>query len=113
MAMRKCILCNEEYDPHGLLKKRVGGLITHCPACAEEKVVKYLGVMHADGKQAGCEVLAFGSLAERAKFHASYSRNIGMNKGKVCPLGQAGNTSGIAFKKVASFDANVNHKGKS
>ena len=49
--MRLCSLCDSEFDPTSKEKKRVGGLISHCPDCSEETTAKYAGVSGGEGKQ--------------------------------------------------------------
>jgi hypothetical protein len=111
--IRECQECGDLFDDQSPEKRDSGGLIVHCPDCSCETQVKYLGIQHSDGKQAGCEVLAFSDPSDRNQFLHHWRRNSGINRGKSSALGVAGNTISVPFKKVASFEANVNHKGKS
>jgi len=112
-VIRECSECSDLFDDQSFAKKECGGLIHHCPECSDETQIKYLGIQHSDGKQAGCEVLAFTNPSDRNVFLHHWRRNSGIARGKSSALGVASNTASVSFKKVASFDANVNHKGKS
>ena len=112
--LRECIECECEYNDRSPQKREAGGLITHCPDCSDEIEVRYLGVQNASGKVAGCEILAFGSNADRDAFNQHWRNNSGMNKGKSCQLGshQTAGSGSFKFRRVASFGRNDNHKGK-
>lgn len=113
MLLRQCIHCEIEFDAHSPEKQRAGGKINECPECAVEPEVPYLGVQIADGKQAGLQVLSFRDQKSREKFSRIWQKNAGMHKGKSSALGVASSTQSVSFKKIAEFEANKNHKGKS
>lgn len=110
--IKECKHCGIDFDTEDPSKIEAGGLINECADCAEEVEVKYLGIQTADGKQQGIEVLAFSSEEDRKQFSQIWSKNIGMDKGKSSPLGRAGSTGTVKFKKVAEFAGNKNHKGR-
>ncbi len=110
--VRECESCGGEYDDKSPEKREAGGLIIHCPDCSDETAVPYLGVNNASGKMQGVEILAFETMSDRTKYLGAWHKNVGQNKGKSSPLGNAGGLTGIKFRKVASFGGNPNHKGK-
>lgn len=108
----KCIECEEEFDPTSALKKKIGGLYNHCPDCAEETAVKYVGVQSADGKFGQTNILQFSSIEDRNKYIAFWQNNSGLHKNKGCQLGQhLSTTPNIEFRTVQGFKP-TNHKGK-
>lgn len=108
----ECRVCGFDFDPTSPEKKRAGGKINECPDCAEETEVPYVGVMNADGKQAGVEIVACATEDARNKFLQSWRKNAGYHKGKSSALYTAGGTAGVEFKTVARFEGNTNHKGR-
>lgn len=112
--IRKCTECGVDFDDRSPEKRESGGLVTHCPDCSEEHVVRYLGVQNASGKMSGCEVLAFDSERDREAFNSHWRNNSGMHKGKSCQLGRhlSSGSGSFKFRRVADFGRNDNHKGK-
>lgn len=111
--MRECTECGIEFDPNHPEKRRVGGKINECPQCADEKVVKYLGLQSADGKMAGVTILAFDNKKDREKYRRMWWNNSGMNRGKSCQLGgRLSPDPHVKFRKVHEAGLNMNHKGQ-
>ncbi len=111
--MKICELCEEEFDPNSAIKKKAGGLITHCADCSKEHVVKYAGVQAADGKQAQATILRFASEKDKSQYIRFWKNNSGYNKGKSCQLGShLSTTPDIKFSTVVAHEP-TNHKGKS
>ena len=111
--MKICSECEEEFNPNSPQKRRVGGLIHHCPACSKETVVPYLGLQSADGKSAGVTILKFESHADRDEYHRAWWVNSGGTVGKSCQLGIQKRSTGVKFTKVYEAGLGMNHKGKS
>lgn len=110
--MRRCVECQEMFDPHSAEKRRAGGLITHCPECSDEPVTRYLGVASGDGKQASISILSFPNQKAREKYARYHQRASGLHKGKSCQLHQPGlSDPGVNFSTVTADEAR-NHKGK-
>ena len=111
--IRVCVECQNEFDTTSKEKRRIGGMITHCPDCSEETVTRYAGVQNSDGKQAGVTVLKFNNESDRAAYLEFWKVNSGMYKGKSCQIGRGiKNTPNIQFSTKAVFEGNMNHKGK-
>jgi hypothetical protein len=111
--IRNCVVCNEEYDDQSRAKMEAGGLITTCPDCSEDNVVKYVGFQAADGKQSQVTIMHFDNENDKKDYIKFWKNNTGFNKGKSCQLGQhLSTTPGIKFKTVSGFKP-TNHKGKS
>lgn len=107
-----CIHCNEEFDVHSYAKRRAGGRINECSDCAQENVIKYVGVQAADGKQAQATILKFDSEADKNAYLSFWRNNSGFNKGKSCQLGNhLSSTPNIKFLTITFF-VPTNHKGK-
>lgn len=110
--IRECAECAAQFETNSPAKLRAGGKIGHCPDCASEPTVKYLGLQAGDGKQASITVLSFGSSQDREKYASFWQNNSGIHKGKSCQLGAHLSTSpGVAFKTVTQSTA-TNHKGR-
>lgn len=110
---RKCKECGDPFDPNSSQKKRAGGLITHCPDCSEERVVRHAGVTAGDGKQSGVQILSFKSEDARNNFVNYWKAATGMNTGKQCQLGRGQPKSQKwEFDKVTEHGVGMNHKGK-
>ena len=112
--MMKCTECEEEFDHTAPARRKLGGKINQCIDCLEENTVKYAGVVNADGKQAGVEILKFESDEDKEKY-LEYWRNIsGYNKGKNGSQFNAHSKTdpGVKFKTIVSHIA-ANHKGRS
>jgi len=110
--MRVCVVCEENFNENSKEKREAGGLITHCPDCSEETVVKYAGVTSADGKQAQTTILSFESPEDKEKYMSHWRNNSGINKGKSCQLGNHLSTvPAVKFKTIKGF-VPTNHKGK-
>lgn len=111
--IRQCVLCDEEFDTASPAKRMAGGLITHCPECSDEPVVKYAGVSNGAGKMASCEILKFDNVKDREAYIRFWRNNSGMHKGKECQMRGTSTTPGISFTTVQAVVPNANHKGKS
>lgn len=112
MLIKKCIVCDEDFDLHSIAKKRVGGKANQCPDHSEETTVKYAGVQAADGKQSQATILKFKSDEDKTKYIRFWQNNSGLYKGKSCNLGNhLSTTPDISFETVVSFNP-TNHKGK-
>lgn len=110
---RICATCDIEFDDASKEKKRVGGLIIHCPECSEETEVRVAGVMSGSGKMSGLEILKFESEEDRANYIRFHKNQSGFNKGKSCQLGNHLSTQpNIKFIKISENHPNLNHKGK-
>ena len=113
MNIRICAECEGEYDLHSPEKRRAGGKIYHCPDCAVETTVKYIGVSAGEGKAANISILKFNSESDRATYLQFWQANSGLHKGKSCQLSRGlKSTPAISFSTKAEFVANRNHKGK-
>lgn len=111
--LTRCVVCDEDFDPTTPARRKLGGKINQCIDCYDEPVVKYAGVVNADGKQAGVEILKFESDEDKEKY-LEYWRNIsGYNKGKNGSQFNAHSKTdpGVKFKTIVSHIA-ANHKGK-
>lgn len=107
-----CIECDEEFETNSPQKKRVGGLITHCPDCAMEQTPKALGFASGDGKMASISILKFKNSQDAHAMKEYWARASGLRKGKSCQLHQPSLTSPhISFEIVTQSQAS-NHKGK-
>lgn len=110
--IRACKACGEEYDDNSPEKREVGGLITHCPDCSEEPVIRYVGLQAADGKQNQVTIMQFENEGDKRQYMKFWQNNSGYNKGKSCQLGtHLSTTPGVKFKTVSGFNP-TNHKGK-
>lgn len=108
----ECKSCGDEFDLLSSEKKRVGGLKYHCPNCAEESAVKYVGLQAADGKQSQATILKFESDEDRKKYIDFWQNNSGLHKSKSCQLGNhLKTTPKINFKTIVAHNP-TNHKGK-
>ena len=111
--MKVCIVCGDDFDPHGKEKRAAGGLITHCGECSEETSVRYAGVSAGEGKMAAVQLLKFNSTEDRKAYLDYWKVNSGLYKGKSCQIGHGLKTSpGFSYQTVAVFEGNTNHKGK-
>jgi NAD-dependent SIR2 family protein deacetylase len=111
-VIRVCKVCAEEYDDSSAEKEAAGGLITHCPDCSEEPVIRYVGLQAADGKQSQVTIMQFDSETDKRQYMKFWQNNSGYNKGKSCQLGtHLSTTPGVKFKTVSGFNP-TNHKGK-
>jgi len=108
---RECIICDCEFNPNSIEKRRIGGLVNTCPECSQEHSTKYLGLSAGDGKQAGITVLKFESQEDREAYRQMWWINSGMGVGKSCQLGRQTATPGVRFKTVTQSTA-TNHKGR-
>lgn len=108
---RECVVCGCQFDTNSHAKKMAGGKINHCPDCASEPTVKYLGLSAGDGKQAGITVLKFESHNDREEYRQMWWVNSGMMVGKSCQLGLQKRTPNVKFQTVTQSSA-TNHKGK-
>lgn len=110
--IRTCASCEEDFDPLSSEKRRVGGLINHCPNCSEEGVIKYVGLQAADGKQSQATILKFQSNADKETYIRFWKNNSGFNKGKSCQLGNhLSTTPSVKFETIVAHSP-TNHKGK-
>lgn len=110
--IRNCIICSEEFNDQSVQKQRVGGLITTCPDCSEDNVVKYVGIQAADGKQSQVTIMQFSSEKDKENYLSFWKNNSGFHKGKSCQLGaHLSTTPGVKFKTISGFNP-TNHKGK-
>lgn len=110
--IRECKVCECKFDSGSPAKIRAGGRINECPDCAEEPVVKYLGLSAGDGKQSSISVLAFDSHNDRDRYGNFFRNNSGLYKGKSCQLGSHLMTDpGVRFRTVVRSSAS-NHKGR-
>lgn len=110
--MRQCVLCDFSFDTDSPEKKLAGGIISHCPDCSEEIVVKYVGLQAADGKQSQATILKFESESDKNKYVAFWQNNSGYHKSKSCQLGNhLSTTPGVKFTTVVAYSP-TNHKGK-
>jgi hypothetical protein len=110
--MRTCLICEEEFDPNSALKRKIGGLISHCVDCSEESVIKYAGVQAADGKQNQATILKFDSENDKERYLRFWKNNSGYNRGKKVQLGAHLSTDpGIKFDTIVAHTA-TNHKGR-
>ncbi len=108
-----CVICEDNFDPRSLAKKRTGGLYNHCPSCSQETEVKHLGLAASDGKFAQITILSFSTQEDREKYKSFHQNNSGLHKGKSCQLGNhLSTTPAVRFKTVQAFKP-TNHKGKS
>ena len=112
MNIRICAECEGEYDLHSPEKRRAGGKIYHCPDCAVETTVKYIGVSAGEGKMGTLQVLKFSSNSDRDAYMKFWKATSGMNTGKNCQMQFRAKEPHIKFSTVATFTGNVNHKGK-
>lgn len=111
--IKTCEVCESEFDVNSPEKKRAGGKITHCPDCADETAVKYLGLTSGDGKGVGVSILAFESDEARKQYSEYWYRNSGMDRGKSCQLALTRPTKpATPFRTVGSQGLGMNHKGK-
>lgn len=110
--MIECAECGIEFDSSSIEKKRAGGKINHCPDCAEETAVKYVGLQSADGKQSQATILKFNSEKDREKYLEYWKNNSGLHKGKSCQLGTHISTTPDAKFEIVSDFSPTNHKGK-
>lgn len=109
--IRTCLDCQDEFDDRSQEKRRVGGLITHCPQCSVD-VPRVLGLQSADGKQSQITILQFESSEDRERYAAFWRNNTGYNVGKSCQLGtHLSTTPNVKFKSLTQFSP-TNHKGK-
>lgn len=107
-----CSECDIDFDLHSLAKRQVGGNRNHCPDCAEENAVKYIGLQAADGKQSQATILKFMSNNDRETYLKFWQNNTGLHKGKSCQLGNhLSTTPNVNFEIVQGFTP-TNHKGK-
>ncbi len=111
--IRECKECGDVYDTSSPAKRRAGGYIYHCPDCSDEVVARHAGVMNGEAKQAGVQILAFESPADREKFVSYWAKATGLNRGKSCNLGDLPRPTTLKFKKVAEHGVGMNHKGRS
>jgi len=112
ITIRNCIECGDDFDLNSPAKRRVGGLISHCPDCSNETTVMYAGVQAADGKQSQATILRFSSEQDKQAYIAFWKNNSGYHKSKSCQLGShLSTTPGIQFETVKAFSP-TNHKGK-
>lgn len=110
--IRICAECEDEFDLHSPEKIKAGGKSVHCPDCAEEIAIPYLGVCHGDGKGNSLNILAFSSEQDRAKYKRFWDNVSGKHKGKQASLSKTAMTDpGIKFQTIAQDKAS-NHKGK-
>ena len=110
--MRQCKECGESFDPRSAEKRKVGGLIFHCPDCSEETAVRVAGVSGSAGKMAGVEILRFTSEQDRENYLHFWRVNSGFYKGKSCQMRGTKTTPNVKFSKVYENHPNANHKGK-
>ena len=84
--MKACIHCEDYFNQHSTLKKRVGGYVNECPDCVielrTEKHVRYRGVVGAEGKMAALSIVAFNSEAEADQYVSSFN-SCGFGKKKI------------------------------
>lgn len=112
MFIITCSECDADFDLHCAAKRSVGGNRNHCPDCAEESAVKYIGLQAADGKQSQATILKFTSTNDREAYLKYWQNNSGLHKGKSCQLGNhLSVTPNISFEIVQGFTP-TNHKGK-
>lgn len=110
--LKKCIECEVEFDTNSKEKRRVGGLITHCPSCSGEQHPKALGFASGDGKMASISILKFESQKDADNYRRFWMQNSGTNTGKNCQIGRGLMSSpGIKFKTITKAES-ANHKGK-
>ena len=110
--IRNCSECDVEFDDHSPEKRRIGGLIIHCPECSEEVESRVVGVASGDGKQASLSILKFRDETSRQKYIRFWKQTSGFNKGKSCQIGRGlMSDPAIAFEIVA-VEESRNHKGK-
>lgn len=106
-------MCGEEFNSISPEKRKVGGLINHCPDCSNEPVIKYIGLQAADGKQSQATILKFNNNKDKETYMRFWKNNTGYNKGKSCQLGaHLSNTPDIKFTTIVAHNP-TNHKGKS
>lgn len=110
--MKECVECGDEFEPNSPAKRKVGGLVTHCPDCSEDSTIKYVGLQAADGKQSQATILKFDSESDKETYIRFWKNNSGFNKGKSCQLGNhLSTTPNIKFTTVVAHKP-TNHKGK-
>ncbi len=110
--IRVCVHCDDEFDDMSPEKRKSGGRINECPACAIESVVKYAGVQAADGKQSQVTIMKFSSERDKSAYMRFWQNNSGFHKGKSCQLGtHLSTTPSIGFETISGFSP-TNHKGK-
>ena len=110
--IRTCIECGDEFDTLSPKKIAARGLITNCPDCSEETVVRYARLQSGDGKQSQTTILKFLSDKDRAGYMSFWKNNSGFHKAKSCQLGNhLSTTPNIKFETVVQAQ-NMNHKGK-
>ena len=110
--MKKCVECEEIFDPQSPEKRKAGGLIVHCPDCSLETAIKVVGVTGSAGKMTGVEILKFKSEEDKEAYLHFWRVNSGLYKGKSCQMRGTKTTPGVSFRKVYENHPNTNHKGK-
>lgn len=108
---RTCLVCEEEFDPNSTAKRRVGGLIGHCPSCSNEPVVRSVGVANGDGKQASVSIVRPATNEDRAAFLSYWRQAVGMHRGKSCQLDSRLTAPAFNITVVSAAQA-TNHKGR-
>lgn len=113
MLLIECKECGAEFDLHSPEKRKVGGLRNHCPSCAEEVAIKYVGLQAADGKQSQATILKFDNEKDKETYLEFWKVNTGLYKGK--NGSQIGKNlvpdPKVKFETIVGFKP-TNHKGK-
>ena len=109
--MRDCTSCGTSFDPRSTAKREAGGLISHCPDCAQD-VPRYLGVGDGTGKQTEVQVLKFATEQDREAYARYWAAASGMHNGKSCHMAYLPSPRQGRFQKITDNGGNRNHKGK-
>lgn len=99
---RICAVCEEEFDDASAAKRRAGGLITHCPDCADEPAVRRLALVGSAGKQQRIEILAFEDAAAREAMKQGAMANNGYHRGHACQMGSPVSVPQSGFRRIGT-----------